>query len=82
MPISHRCIKKVTRRRPVIIVLLVFCQLRADCLNVLSDGINYFLYENRLIYDAQYGFVKGRSIEVEDEEEEERLFGKINVHYA
>ena len=53
---------------------------------ILSDGINYFLYENRLIYDGQYGFVKGRSTEVEEEEEEEeeeeRLFGKINVHYA
>ena len=32
---------------------------------ILSDGINYFLYENRLIYDAQYGFVKGRSTELQ-----------------
>ena len=32
---------------------------------ILSDGINYFLYENRLISDAQYGFVKGRSTEVQ-----------------
>ena len=32
---------------------------------ILSDGINYFLYENRLISDAQYGFVKGRPTEIQ-----------------
>ena len=32
---------------------------------ILSDGINYLLYENRLISDAQYGFVKGRSTELQ-----------------
>ena len=33
---------------------------------ILPDGINYFLYQNRLISAAQYGFVKGRSTEVND----------------
>ena len=32
---------------------------------ILADGINYFLYQNRLISAAQYGFVKGRSMEVQ-----------------
>ena len=32
---------------------------------ILSDGINYFMYENRLMSDAQYGFVKGRSTELQ-----------------
>ncbi len=31
----------------------------------LADGINYFLYQNSLISAAQYGFVKGRSTEVQ-----------------
>ena len=32
---------------------------------ILADDINYFLYQNRLISAAQYGFVKGRSTEVQ-----------------
>ena len=32
---------------------------------ILADGINYFLYQNSLISAAQYGFVKGRSTEVQ-----------------
>ena len=32
---------------------------------ILADSINYFLYQNSLISAAQYGFVKGRSTEVQ-----------------
>ena len=32
---------------------------------ILADDINYHLHYNRLITDAQYGFVKGRSTELQ-----------------
>ena len=31
---------------------------------ILADDINFHLHHNRLITDAQYGFVRGRSIEM------------------
>ena len=32
---------------------------------ILADNINYHLYQNHLIIYAQYGFVKGRSTELQ-----------------
>ena len=46
----------------LISVLSAMCRLFE---RILADGINYFLYQNRLISAAQYGFMKGRSTEVQ-----------------
>ena len=32
---------------------------------ILADDLNFHLHHNRLITDAQYGFVKGRSTELQ-----------------
>ena len=48
---------QVSNYRPISI-LPAMCRLFE---RILADDINFHLYHNRLITDAQYGFVKGRS---------------------
>ena len=48
---------QVSNYRPISI-LPAMCRLFE---RILTDDINFHLYHNRLITDAQYGFVKGRS---------------------
>ena len=52
---------QASNHRPISI-LPAMCRLFE---RILADGINYFLYQNRLISAAQYGFVKGRSTQVQ-----------------
>ena len=53
---SHAC-----NYRPISIIPAM-CRLFE---RILADNINYHLYQNHLITDAQYGFVKGRSTELQ-----------------
>ena len=52
---------QVSNYRPISI-LPAMCRLFE---RILADDINFHLYHNRLITDAQYGFVKGRSTELQ-----------------
>ena len=52
---------QVSNYRPISI-LPAMCRLFE---RILADDINFNLYHNRLITDAQYGFVKGRSTELQ-----------------
>ena len=52
---------QVSNYRPISI-LPAMCRLFE---RILADDINVHLYHNRLITDAQYGFVKGRSTELQ-----------------
>ena len=63
---SPRCIKQVdasqtSKYRPIRI-LPAMCRLFN---RILADGINYFLFQNRLISAAQCGFVKWLSMDVQ-----------------
>ena len=52
---------QVSNYRPISI-LPAMCRLFE---RILADDINFHLHHNRLITDAQYGFVKGRSTELQ-----------------
>ena len=52
---------QVSNYRPISI-MPAMCRLFE---RILADYINFHLHHNRLITDAQYGFVKGRSTELQ-----------------
>ena len=52
---------QVSNYRPISL-LPAMCRLFE---RILADDINFHLHHNRLITDAQYGFVKGRSTELQ-----------------
>ena len=52
---------QVSNYRPISILPAMCCLFE----RILADDINFHLHHNRLITDAQYGFVKGRSTELQ-----------------